>query len=414
MEKRCVITGMGAVTPVGNDVDTTWENIKNGVCGIDYITKFDTADFKVKIAGEVKNFEPEKYVEKKELKRNDMFSIFGIAAATQAYEMSGLTSETIEDPVRFGCIVGSGIGGLYTIEEQIVRMAEKGPSKISPLFIPMCIGNMVAGNIALKFGAKGICESVVTACATGTNSIGEAYRNIKHGYVDLCFAGGSEYTITKSGIAGFMNLTALTTCEDPKKACIPFDKNRSGFVMGEGAGVIMLEELEHAQKRGAKIYAEIVGYGATCDAYHMTAPSPDGEGAANAMLMAMNEAGINPSDVGYINAHGTSTPANDSSETTAIKRALGDAAKNVLISSTKSMTGHLLGATGAVEAIICAKALEDGFVPPTIGYSEKDEECDLDYVPNVGRKADIKYVLSNTLGFGGHNAVLCLKKWEGK
>lgn len=414
MGKRCVITGMGAITPVGNDVDSTWENIKNGVCGIDYITKFDTTDFKVKIAGEVKNFEAEKYVEKKELKRNDMFSIYGIAAASQAFEMSGLDKDNIEDPRRFGCIVASGIGGLMTIEEQILKMGEKGPGKISPLFIPMCIGNMVAGNIALKFGAKGVCESIVTACATGTNNIGEAFRYIKHGYADICFAGGSEYAITKSGIAGFTNLTALTTCDDPKEACKPFDKNRSGFVMGDGAGVLMLEELDHALARGAKIYGEVVGYGATCDAYHMTAPCPDGDGAASAMKMAMEEAGISPEEVGYINAHGTSTHANDSAETAAIKLALGDAAYNVPVSSTKSMTGHLLGATGAVEAIICVKALEEGFVPPTIGYTEKDEECDLDYVPNKGRKADIKYALSNSLGFGGHNAVLCIKKWEGK
>lgn len=414
MGKRCVITGMGAITPVGNDVDSTWENIKNGVCGIDYITKFDTTDFKVKIAGEVKNFEAEKYVEKKELKRNDMFSIYGVAAASQAFEMSGLDKDNIENPRRFGCIVGSGIGGLMTIEEQILRIGEKGPGKISPLFIPMSIGNMVAGNIALKFGAKGVCESVVTACATGTNNIGEAFRYIKHGYADICLAGGSEYAITKSGIAGFTNLTALTTCDDPKEACKPFDKNRSGFVMGDGAGVLMLEELDHALARGAKIYGEVVGYGATCDAYHMTAPCPDGDGAASAMKMAMEEAGISPEEVGYINAHGTSTHANDSAETAAIKLALGDAAYNVPVSSTKSMTGHLLGATGAVEAIICVKALEEGFVPPTIGYTEKDEECDLDYVPNEGRKADIKYALSNSLGFGGHNAVLCIKKWEGK
>lgn len=412
MEKRCVITGMGAITPVGNDVDSFWNSLKNGVCGIDYIKKFDTTDFKVKIAAEVKNFDPEKYVAKKETKRNDMFSIYGVAASIQAFEMSGL-KEGEFDPERFGVIVGSGIGGLWTIEEQIIRLNEKGPGKVSPLFIPMSIGNMAASNIALRFGAKGICASVVTACATGTNSIGEAFRNIKHGYLDLCFTGGAEYSITQVGIAGFTNLTALTTCNDPKKASIPFDKNRSGFVMGDGAGVLMLEELEHAQKRGAKIYGEIVGYGTTCDAYHMTAPCPDGEGAARAIGLAMKEAGIEGSDLGYINAHGTSTDANDSGETAAIKRALGDVAYDVPVSSTKSMTGHLLGAAGAIEAIACIKALEEGFIPPTIGYEEKDEACDLDYVPNIGRKAEIRYALSNSLGFGGHNAILCFKKWEG-
>ena len=409
--KRCVITGMGAITPLGNDVESYWEGLKNGVCGIDYIKKFDTEGFKVKIAAEVKGFEAEKYVAKKETKRNDMFSIYGIAAATQAYEMSGLKEGDV-DPKRFGTIVGSGIGGLWTIEEQIIRLNEKGPSKVSPLFIPMAIGNMAAGNIALKFKAKGTCESIVTACATSTNSIGEAYRNIKHGYLDVCFAGGAEYSITRIGLAGFSNLTALTTCDDPKKACRPFDKNRSGFVMGDGAGILLLEELEHALNRGAKIYGEIVGYGSTCDAYHITAPCPDGEGAANAIEMAMSEAGITAKELGYINAHGTSTEANDSGETVAIKRALGEYAYQIPVSSTKSMTGHLLGAAGAIEAIACIKALEEGFLPPTIGYEQKDEACDLDYVPNVGRKADIKYALSNSLGFGGHNGVLCFKKWE--
>ena len=283
MERRCVITGMGAITPVGNDVDSTWENIKNGVSGIGYITKFDTTDFKVKIAGEIKNFNAELYVDKKDLKRNDMFSIIGIAAAQQAFDMAGLEKDKIDDPERFGCIVGSGIGGFLTLESQITRVSEKGPGKISPLFIPMAIANMVAGNISLKFGAKGVCESVVTACATGTNNIGEAFRYIKHGYADMCFAGGSECAITKSGVAGFTNLTALTTDDDPNTACKPFDKNRNGFVLSEGAGIVILEELEHAKKRGAKIYAEVVGYGATGDAYHITAPCEDGDGAARAL-----------------------------------------------------------------------------------------------------------------------------------
>lgn len=409
--KRCVITGMGAITPIGNDVDSFWDGLKNGVCGIDYIKKFDAENFKAKVAAEIKDFDAEKYVPKKELKRNDMFSIYGVAAACQAYDMSGLDSEKI-DHDRFGVIVGSGIGGLSTMEEQILKLGEKGPSKVSPLFIPMTIGNMAAGNIALKFGAKGICSSIVTACATGTNCIGEAYRNIKHGYLDMCIAGGTEASICQIAVAGFSNLTALSTETDPKKACRPFDKERDGFVMGDGSGMLMLEELEHAQARGAKIYGEVVGYGATCDAYHVTAPSPDGEGAAKAMLMAMNEAGITAEDVSYINAHGTGTHHNDIGETMAIKKAFGDTAYNVPVSSTKSMTGHLLGAAGAIEAIACICALQNDLIPPTIGYENKDEECDLDYVTEGVRAAKVNFALSNSLGFGGHNAVLCLKKWE--
>lgn len=412
MSRRCVITGMGAVTPVGNDVDSFWESIKNGVCGIDFIKQFDTTDFAVKIAGEIKDLDIEKYMHKKELKRNDLFSIFALVAAAQAYEMSGLTEKTVGDPMKFGCVVGSGVGGLQTLQDQIGRMNEKGPDRISPLFIPMLIGNMAAGNIAIKYGAKGVCQSIVTACATGTSSIGEAFRAIKHGYLDVAFAGGAEHAITRAGVAGFTSLTALSKSNDPKDASKPFDKNRGGFVMGDGAGVLILEELEHALARGAKIYGEVVGYGATCDAYHITSPCPDGEGAANAMTMAMEEAGIKPEQVGYINAHGTGTHANDVAETLAIIKAMGDAAYKIPVSSTKSMTGHLLGATGAVEAIACIKAMENSFVPPTIGYTEPDPECNLDYVPNVGRGAEIEYSLSNSLGFGGHNAVLCLKKWE--
>ncbi|MDD3571036.1 MAG: beta-ketoacyl-ACP synthase II [Lachnospiraceae bacterium] len=409
--KRCVITGMGAITPIGNDVESFWDGLKNGDCGVDYIKSFNTENFKAKVAAEIKDFDVEKYVPKKELKRNDMFSIYGIAAACQAYEMSGLDSEKI-DHDRFGVIVGSGIGGLKTMEEQILKLGERGPARVSPLFIPMTISNMAAGNIALKFGAKGICTCVVTACATGTNSIGEAYRNIKHGYLDVCIAGGTEASISEIAVAGFANLTALSTEADPKKACRPFDKERGGFVMGDGAGMLMLEELEHAQARGAKIYGEIVGYGATCDAYHVTAPSPDGEGAAKAMIMAMKEAGITAEDISYINAHGTGTPPNDSSETMAIKRAFGDTAYRVPVSSTKSMTGHLLGAAGAIEAIACIFALQNDIIPPTIGYENKDEECDLDYVTEGARAASVNYALSNSLGFGGHNAVLCFKKWE--
>ena len=411
MERRCVITGMGAITPLGNDTASFWDGLKNGKNGIGYITKFDTTDYKVKIAGEVKDFNAELYVNKKETKRNDLYSLYAVAAATQAVEESGLNLEEI-DHDRFGVIIGSGIGGLQTIQEQVTKLCEKGPSKVSPLFIPMAIGNMAAGNVAIKFGAKGICENIVTACATGTNCIGEAFRAIKHGYNDVILAGGTEASITGIGVAGFTNLTALSTNSEPSKASRPFDKNRDGFVMGEGSGVLVLEELEHALKRGAKIYGEVVGYGANCDAYHITSPCPDGSGAAKAMKLAMAEAGITPEEVGYVNAHGTSTHANDSGETMAIKIALGDCAKTTAVSSTKSMTGHLLGAAGAIEAIACVKALEEGFIPPTINYETPDEECDLDYVPNTGRKADIKYALSNSLGFGGHNGVLCFKKWE--
>ncbi|MCI8377237.1 MAG: beta-ketoacyl-ACP synthase II [Lachnospiraceae bacterium] len=415
MEKRCVITGLGAVTPLGNTVDSFWDGIKNGVCGIDYIKKFDTSEFKVKIAAEVKDFNPELYMSKKDVKRNDLFAIYGMAAGVQAFEDSGIDMEK-EDADRVGVIVGSGVGGLMTMEEQVRRMDAKGPSRVSPMFITMTIGNMVAGNIAIRIGAKGVCEDIVTACATGNNCIGTAFRNIKHGYLDVCVAGGAEGSICEVGVAGFTNLTALTTEEDPKKACRPFDKERNGFVMGDGAGILVLEELEHAVARGARIYGEIVGYGASCDAYHVTLPDPEGRGGAKAMQLAMKEAGIAPEQVDYINAHGTSTPANDVGETKAIKLALGEeAARKTAISSTKSMTGHLLGAAGAIEAICCVKALQEGFLPPTINYHTPDEECDLDYIPNQGREAkDAVYALSNSLGFGGHNAVLCFKKWEGK
>jgi len=411
LNTRVVVTGLGAVTPVGNDVDTFWNNIKEGVCGIDFITHFDTTDFKVKIAAEVKDFDPSLYMERKEAKRMDPFSQFAIAAASQAVEDSKLDLEAI-DKNRFGVVVGSGIGGIGTIEKEQTKFLEKGPNKVQPLFIPMIISNMAAGNIAIKFHARGICTTVVTACATGTNAIGEAYRMIQYGTADVIIAGGTESCITPLSIAGFTTLTALSKNPDPKRASIPFDAERDGFVMGEGAGIVILESLEHAQKRGAKIYAEMVGYGSTCDAYHMTSPSPDGEGAARAMALAINEAGISKEEVSYINAHGTSTPVNDKFETTAIKRVFGDYSKNVPVSSTKSMIGHLLGAAGAVEGVICVKALEEGFIPPTIGYSVPDPECDLDYVPNVGRKADLKYAMSNSLGFGGHNAVILMKKWS--
>lgn len=412
MERRVVITGMGAVTPLGSTVDDFWNGIKAGKCGIDLIHKFDTTDFKVKIGAEVQGFDPELYMTKKDVKRNDPYAVYGVAAAVQAFENSGMDMEQ-EDETRVGVIVGSGIGGLITMQEQVIKMHDRGPNRVSPLFIPMTISNMAAGNIAIRLGAKGICENIVTACASGTNCIGAAFHNIKHGYLDACVTGGAEASISEIGLAGFTNLTALSENDNPKEACRPFDKERDGFVMGDGAGILILEELEHAKARGAKVYAEIVGYGATGDAYHMTAPAPDGSGGAKAMEIAMAEAGIQPEQVSYINAHGTSTHANDSSETLAIKTALGEAAKTVPISSTKSMTGHLLGAAGAVEAIVCVKALEEGFLPPTINYHNPDEECDLDYIPNTGREVpDAEYALSNSLGFGGHNGVLCFKKWS--
>ena len=411
MERRVVITGMGAVTPVGNNVSEFWESIKNGKHGIAQITHFDTSDSKVKIAAELKNFEPEKVKDKKEIRRLEPFSIYALYAAQEAIDNSGLDLEKV-DPYRFGTIVGSGMGGIGMIEEQMIKMVEKGPARLAPLFIPSVISNIASGHIAIRFGAKGSCETAVTACATSTSCIGMAYRNIKYGYEDVILVGGTESTITKAGIGGFAALKALSSSEDVNRASIPFDKERNGFVMGEGAGILVLEELEHAKARGAKILAEVVGYGATCDANHMTAPCEDGDGAARAMIQAMKEGNVNPDDITYINAHGTSTPANDVAETKAIKTALKDNAYKVSISSTKSMTGHLLGATGAVEAISCVLALQNNFVPPTVGYKVKDEECDLDYTPNVGKEREMKYALSNTLGFGGHNAVLCLKKWE--
>jgi 3-oxoacyl-[acyl-carrier-protein] synthase II len=411
MKRRVVITGMGAVTPIGNDVESFWNNAKEGKCGIDFLKAFDTTDYKVKVAAEVKDFVPEDYIDKKETKRMDKYCQFAMAAAKMAMEDSGLDLDAI-DKERLGVMVSTGIGGLETIEKEHEKLLDKGPRRVSPLLIPMIIGNMASGNIAIRYGAKGICTSVVTACATGTNSIGDSFRVIQNGTADIMIAGGAEASITKLSIAGFASMTALSFSEDISRASIPFDKERDGFVMGEGAGVVILETLEHAQKRGAKIYAEVVGYGATCDAYHMTSPDPNGEGAARAMLQCIEEAGIKAEDISYINAHGTSTPYNDKFETTAIKRALGEHAYKVPVSSTKSMTGHLLGAAGAIEAILCAKAIVEDIVPPTIGYKVKDEECDLDYVPNEARKVEVNYALSNYLGFGGHNATILLKKWK--
>lgn len=408
---RVVVTGYGVVSPIGNTPEEFLTSLKNGKNGIGPITKFDASNTGISVAGEVKDFPLEKYFKKKDTKRMDMFSIFGIHAALDAMEMAQLEVDKL-DADRFGVMVGSGIGGLPTIQEQVTRMNEKGAQRVSPMFVPMSIVNMVAGNIALRVGAKGICTTTVTACASGTHSIGEAFRNIKHGYSDVMIAGGSEATICEIGIAGFAALTALTTETDPNKASTPFDKNRSGFVMGEGAGVFILESLEHAQARGANILGEVVGYGANCDAYHMTAPNPDGSGAGKAMKLAMNEAGIEPNQVGYINAHGTSTPANDSAEATSIQYGLGDAYQEAYVSSTKSMTGHLLGAAGGVEAIATLLALEHQFVPPTINVTEKDPEIDINVVMNHSVDANLTYAMSNSLGFGGHNAVILMKRWE--
>lgn len=411
MKNRVVITGIGAITPIGNNAKDFWNSIKEGKCGIDKITAFDTADYKAKLAAEVKDFKVEDYIDKREARRMDKYCQFAMVAADEAVKDAGLNIEEV-DSERFGVMVGSGIGGIATIEEQHKKLMEKGPKRISPFFIPMIISNMAAGNIAIKFGAKGICTTVVTACATGTHSIGEAFHNIRSGMSDVIIAGGSEASITPLSVAGFDALTALSTSTDPKRASIPFDKERDGFVMGEGAGILVLESLEHALKRNAKIYGEVVGYGATCDAYHITSPAPEGEGAARAMKLAIKDADIKEEEISYINAHGTSTPYNDKFETAAIKGVFGEKAYEIPISSTKSMTGHLLGAAGAIEAIVCTKALEEGFVPSTVGLTEKDEECDLNYVPGVGREQELKYALSNSLGFGGHNAVIVLKKWN--
>ena len=409
--RRVVVTGLGAITPVGNNVNEFWDGIVNGKCGIDQITLFDTENFKVKLAGEVKNFNVEDYFVRREAKRLDRFSHFAIVAARELMKDSKLDVNSI-DPTRFGVAVSSGIGGLQTIENNAQTLFEKGPDRISPMYIPMAINNMAAGNIAIEVGAKGESFCMTTACASATHTIGECFRIIKHGYQDVMIAGGTEASITPTGIAGFTNIKALSQQQDKTRASIPFDKERSGFVMGEGAGIILLEELEHAKKRGAKIYAEIVGYGATSDAYHITSPAPDGEGGARAMINAMKDAGVNPEDVTYINAHGTATPLNDKYETMAVKTAFGEASKKVMVSSTKGHTGHLLGAAGGVEAVACIKAIETGIVPPTIGYKVKDEECDLDIVPNVARKADVKYAMSNSLGFGGHNSSILFKKYE--
>lgn len=411
MKRRVVITGMGAVSPIGNTAEEMWQSAREGRCGIGPITHFDTTSHKVKLAGEVKDLDFTPYLEKKELRRMDLFSQYAMVAAIQAWKDSGLDYEKI-DPTRFGVDISSGIGGINTIEAEYERGREKGFDRVSPFFVPMDISNLAAGNVAIKLGAKGMCTCVVTACAGGSNAVGDAFRMIRDGYQELMLAGGTEAAIAKLAIGGFTSMKALCESEDPARASIPFDAERSGFVMGEGAGVLMLEEYEYARARGARIYAEIVGYGATCDAYHITSPAPGGEGGARAMVEAVKDAGIQPEEIDYINAHGTSTALNDKFETAAVKAAFGDHAYKLAMSSTKSMTGHLLGAAGAIEAIITARALQDGFIPATINYAIPDPECDLDIVPNVGREADLRYAMSNSLGFGGHNASLVLKKYE--
>lgn len=412
--KRVVVTGIGAVTPIGNTAEETWKGMVAGKNGIGPITRFDTTEYKAKLAAEVKGFDPLEYMDKSESRREDLFSQYAIAAACQAVADSGVNEENT-DPYRYGVYVGSGIGGMKTFSDECAKLIERGPRKVSPFFVPMMISNMAAGNIAIRFGCKGVTLPVVTACATSTNAVGEAYRAIKHGYADVIIAGGAEATILPMAVAGFTNCQALSLSEDPNEASIPFDARRSGFVMGEGAGILILEEYEHAIARNAKIYAEISGYANTCDAYHMTAPDPQAESSARAVELAFEEAGyksgtVKPEDI-YVNAHGTSTPLNDKTETSALKKAFGEeAAKKLHVSSTKSMTGHMLGAAGAVEAIAAVKAIDEGVVPPTIGYKEADPECDLDITPNNAVKTDIKMSASISLGFGGHNGCVVFNK----
>lgn len=406
--RRVVVTGMGAITPVGNDIDTMWANMLAGVNGVEKITAFDTSDLKVHLAGTVKNFEPEKYIEKRELRKLDIYCQYAIAAAQQAVDDSGILGNINEE--RFGVYIGAGIGGLHSFVNNVTALNEGGPRKVSPFFIPMMIGNIATGNVAIRFKAKGVSLSVMSACATGTHSIGEAFHAIKDGYADAIIAGGTEAVIAPLTIAGFQNMKALSTNEDPETASRPFDKNRDGFVMGEGAGMLVLEEYEHAKARGAKIYAEFAGYGNTCDAHHVTAPDPEGAGLTRAIKIAMAEAGTTDDDQLYINAHGTSTHLNDLTETMAFKSALGEKAYDANISSTKSMTGHMLGATGAIEAIVSVLTLRDGMIPPTIHLNEQDEELDLNYTPNKAVKRDVTVAASTNLGFGGHDACVVFKK----
>lgn len=408
---RVVVTGMGAITPIGNDVETFWNGLEEKKLGFGPITTFDTSDYKVKLAAEVKDFDAKKYMDPKAARRMERFSQFAVAASREALLDSGIDMEK-EDPFRVGVCVSSGIGGLQAIEREHAKLLEKGPGRINPLLVPLMISNMASGNVSIQFGLKGKSIDVVTACASGTNSIGEAMRTIQHGEADVMVAGGTESAITPIGVAGFSGLTALSTSEDPTRLSIPFDAERNGFAIGEGAGVVVLESLEHAKARGAKIYAELVGYGSTSDAYHITSPAEDGSGAARAMINAMNEAGVKPEQIDYINAHGTATHHNDLFETKAIKLALGDHAYKTKINSTKSMIGHLLGAAGGVEFIVCVKAIEEGFVHATAGLLVDDPECDLDYTKGDGVSMEVNYAVTNSLGFGGHNASLLVKKFE--
>lgn len=410
MSRRVVVTGLGAVTPIGNNVDDFWAAVKAGKIGFDHITKFDTIDYKCHIAAELKDFNPQDFMDRKAAKRMEPFSQYAVAAAKQAIDDSGLDIEK-EDPYMVGCAIGSGVGSLQAMERETQKLYEKGPNRVNPLLVPLMICNMAAGNVSIQFGLKGKSINDVTACATGTNTIGEAYRSIQYGEADVMVAGGTEGSVCPIGIAGFTALTALSTVDDPTKCSLPFDKNRSGFVMGEGAGVVILEELEHAKARGAKIYAEVVGYGCSSDAYHITSPQEDGAGAARAMTNAMSDAGVTPADVKYINAHGTGTHHNDLFETRAIKLAFGDEAANLKINSTKSMIGHLLGAAGAVEFITCVKEIQDGFIHKTVGYETPDEEIDLNYCKD-SYEEPVEYALSNSLGFGGHNASILLKAYK--
>ena len=410
MSRRVVVTGLGAVTPIGNNVDDFWTSVKAGKIGFDHITKFDTTDYKCHIAAELKDFNPQDFMDRKAAKRMEPFSQYAVAAAKQAIDDSGLDIEK-EDPYMVGCAIGSGIGSLQAMERETQKLYEKGPNRVNPLLVPLMICNMAAGNVSIQFGLKGKSINDVTACATGTNTIGEAYRSIQYGEADVMVAGGTEGSVCPIGIAGFTALTALSTVDDPAKCSLPFDKNRSGFVMGEGAGVVILEELEHAKARGAKIYAEVVGYGCSSDAYHITSPQEDGAGAARAMTNAMSDAGVTPADVKYINAHGTGTHHNDLFETRAIKLAFGDEVANLKINSTKSMIGHLLGAAGAVEFITCVKEIQDGFIHKTVGYETPDEEIDLNYCKD-SYEEPVEYALSNSLGFGGLNASILLKAYK--
>ncbi|MGD8190166.1 beta-ketoacyl-ACP synthase II [Brevibacillus ginsengisoli] len=412
MKRRVVVTGVGVISPVGNDATTFWNSLLEGKSGVDKVKAFDTSEYPTQIAAEVKDFNPEEFIDKKEVKRNDRFVQFAMAAAKMAVKDANLAI-TDENAEHIGVYIGSGIGGLSTWEEQHTVLLEKGPRRVSPFFIPMMIGNMASGQVSIALGAKGPTSSAITACATGTNAIGDAFKLIQHGHADVMVTGGTEATITPMAMAGFCSMKAMSTRNDePQKASRPFDRDRDGFVMGEGSGVLVLEELEHAKKRGANIIAEVVGYGMSADAHHITAPSPGGEGAARCMKNALKDAEIDPNEVGYVNAHGTSTGQGDIAETMAIKTVFGDHAYKLAVSSTKSMTGHLLGATGGIEAIAVAYALRDQILPPTINLDNPDPECDLDYVPNVARKASVDVALSNTFGFGGHNASIVMKRYK--